>query len=680
MYFIVFKSQARKALANDIKCPPPKCATALAPPGSSRRPVGNYRTVGLRTESIYELDKHSTAHVRLGLGKMQPSERRNAVGCFFVSYAGHDHVWAEWIAWQLEAEGYSTVLQAWDFAAGSNWVLEMKKAAARCDRTIAVLSPNYLASQFGQVEWAAAFAQDPTGEKRTLIPVRIAEVDLTAMDRVIAYVDMVGLSVDMARARILEAVSTARKKPIQSPVFPGTATTMTVPQQPRPSSELGLPAEFPGDTSHAPPLVLVQIVCPPVLVGGSVGTLTVGFHVADHRQRLTLELDRSDFRIGDPEPAGLEIFSVASGRYSLEVPAAGEYAVKFPIAAAKIENGVRDLRIVVRDESGRLLTARTYLIAINPADSWVNLVWYLFQWRKRQFPWMVAAVAILWLVYQFLFGSHAVTLQNLFRGRPPEDYLAAEGEGFTATFDAEEMQNAARWITMGGARIDKLSKDLLQVRAIRQAALTQDPVETVVTRLSGQGALFLRGGAIAYPSLVPAKNTSPMAREDVLAEFEAQVILQLSRSTSAGLLLHSRQARAGGPWQGYYFRLTARDASRARWILTGESCTDVLAKQCIPLESPWLISDVPKNADPVSLTMGAERSNESGRPGWKLEIRPIFGIDGQPGGAPGTRTFHDSTDRFPFGGFAIVGPDGISDFTVEYVRILKGGLLRPVTQ
>jgi hypothetical protein len=37
---------------------------------------------------------------------------------FFVSYNKADKSWAEWIAWQLEEAGYSTVLQGWDFRAG----------------------------------------------------------------------------------------------------------------------------------------------------------------------------------------------------------------------------------------------------------------------------------------------------------------------------------------------------------------------------------------------------------------------------------------------------------------------------------------------------------------------------------------------------------------------------------
>src|SRR5437588_8349616 len=76
---------------------------------------------------------------------------------FFISYNKADRAWAEWIAWQLEKEGYLTVIQAWDFRPGSNFVLEMHKAATEAERTIAVLSPNYLNALYTQPEWSAAF-------------------------------------------------------------------------------------------------------------------------------------------------------------------------------------------------------------------------------------------------------------------------------------------------------------------------------------------------------------------------------------------------------------------------------------------------------------------------------------------------------------------------------------------
>ena len=65
---------------------------------------------------------------------------------FFISYTKTDHRWAEWVAWQLKAEGFSTVIQVWDIRPGANFVHEMDKAAAQAERLIAVLSPAYLDS------------------------------------------------------------------------------------------------------------------------------------------------------------------------------------------------------------------------------------------------------------------------------------------------------------------------------------------------------------------------------------------------------------------------------------------------------------------------------------------------------------------------------------------------------
>ncbi len=48
---------------------------------------------------------------------------------FFISYTGADRQWAEWIAFQLKEAGYTVIIQAWDFHAGKNFVLEMHRAA-----------------------------------------------------------------------------------------------------------------------------------------------------------------------------------------------------------------------------------------------------------------------------------------------------------------------------------------------------------------------------------------------------------------------------------------------------------------------------------------------------------------------------------------------------------------------
>jgi hypothetical protein len=46
---------------------------------------------------------------------------------------------------------------------GRDFVHEMQKATTTAKRTIAVLSPAYLTSQFGEAEWRVAFASDPDG-------------------------------------------------------------------------------------------------------------------------------------------------------------------------------------------------------------------------------------------------------------------------------------------------------------------------------------------------------------------------------------------------------------------------------------------------------------------------------------------------------------------------------------
>lgn len=67
---------------------------------------------------------------------------------FFISYSRKDQRCAEWIAWQLEEAGYTVVINVWDFRPGGNFVLEMSKLVEGADRTIAVLSPEYLDNEF----------------------------------------------------------------------------------------------------------------------------------------------------------------------------------------------------------------------------------------------------------------------------------------------------------------------------------------------------------------------------------------------------------------------------------------------------------------------------------------------------------------------------------------------------
>ncbi|MCB0212634.1 MAG: toll/interleukin-1 receptor domain-containing protein [Anaerolineae bacterium] len=140
---------------------------------------------------------------------------------FFISYNRHDRQWAEWIAWQMEAAGYTTVIQAWDFRPGGNFVADMQRATTEAERTLAVLSPDYLASSFTQPEWNAAFAQDPTGEQGLLLPVRVRECELKGLLPQIVYIDLVGQDQETAKIELLNGIKRGRAKPMIEPHFPG---------------------------------------------------------------------------------------------------------------------------------------------------------------------------------------------------------------------------------------------------------------------------------------------------------------------------------------------------------------------------------------------------------------------------------------------------------------------------
>jgi hypothetical protein len=139
---------------------------------------------------------------------------------FFVSYTSSDRAWAEWIAFVLEEEGLSTVIQAWDFRPSSNFVLEMQRAAAGADRTIMVLSPDYLTSQFASAEWASAFADDPSGLGRKLLPVTVRECSPAGLLRAIVRIDLTGLDEESARSALLAGALGKRAKPSRRPAFP----------------------------------------------------------------------------------------------------------------------------------------------------------------------------------------------------------------------------------------------------------------------------------------------------------------------------------------------------------------------------------------------------------------------------------------------------------------------------
>jgi tetratricopeptide (TPR) repeat protein len=178
---------------------------AVSPPGLPGRP-------GCDRTSVAAV----TFNGRLG-GAGRVVEQRD----FFISYTGADQSWAEWIADTLEQDGHTTLLQAWDFRPGSDFVEQMHQAIEQTKRTIAVLSERYLASIFAAAEWHAIFAKDPTGQAGLLVPVRIQDCEPPGLLRTRVYIDLVGLEEAEAATRLCAGVGRARAKPAGKRPYPG---------------------------------------------------------------------------------------------------------------------------------------------------------------------------------------------------------------------------------------------------------------------------------------------------------------------------------------------------------------------------------------------------------------------------------------------------------------------------
>ena len=140
---------------------------------------------------------------------------------FFISYTSADRGWAEWIAWQLEAHGYSVVIQAWDFLIGESFVYNMHKASIECEKTIIVLSPDYFKSNYTYSEWETAYVRDAKGDKRRIIPVLVRKtvVDMGLLSR-LSYIDLQQLDEDKARIALLSGIKKGRAKPATKPEYP----------------------------------------------------------------------------------------------------------------------------------------------------------------------------------------------------------------------------------------------------------------------------------------------------------------------------------------------------------------------------------------------------------------------------------------------------------------------------
>ncbi|MFJ5208976.1 MULTISPECIES: FxSxx-COOH system tetratricopeptide repeat protein [Streptomyces] len=134
----------------------------------------------------------------------------------FVSHAGADLAWAEWVAWQLQDAGYDVELDSWHWGAGDNVIVRMDEALAQ-RRMVALFSAAYFdRRRWTTEEWTAVIA----GRDR-LVPVRLDDSAAPPMLRALKAPALCGMGEEAARQALLAAVAGPVGAAEVRPPFPG---------------------------------------------------------------------------------------------------------------------------------------------------------------------------------------------------------------------------------------------------------------------------------------------------------------------------------------------------------------------------------------------------------------------------------------------------------------------------
>lgn len=109
----------------------------------------------------------------------------------FISYSHHDAQWVRGtLLGALEAAGLAVCIDFRDFEVGRPSIEEMERGILESCKTVIVLTPAYIDSEWGQFENVLAQTLDPAARRRRVLPLLLQDVPLPPRIGMLTYLDM----------------------------------------------------------------------------------------------------------------------------------------------------------------------------------------------------------------------------------------------------------------------------------------------------------------------------------------------------------------------------------------------------------------------------------------------------------------------------------------------------------
>jgi len=125
----------------------------------------------------------------------------------FISYSRKDKAWVRGeLANRLQQLGLKTCIDVEDFRAGAPTIKEIERAATISKKTLLIMTPNYLNSEWTEFETYLLQTQDPTNKDFRIIPLLYESCNLPSRLSYLSYIDFTDAEeIDLAWRQLFRA-------------------------------------------------------------------------------------------------------------------------------------------------------------------------------------------------------------------------------------------------------------------------------------------------------------------------------------------------------------------------------------------------------------------------------------------------------------------------------------------